>query len=173
MEYKPNEQKDCYPIYEFPDFLDEQEAKYLIDYINKTKVKQKIIVDKQISEIIENKIKQKPELLKYQEWNFDGCHEEITVSKHKAPFSIDIHLDSRKDSGERKNLTKFIIYLDEDPNNQDNGGTIFLDSDKKTVFILRREKYKAAMFDIRQWHKGQKLVSGYKYLLGVRLLYAK
>jgi hypothetical protein len=168
LKYTHSEENETYPIYEFPNFLNKQEIEFFIDYIEKAKSKQKIIVDEKIAKIIEDKIYQS----NFPDSDaFCGCAKEITVSKHKAPFHVGPHKDQRKDEGNKKNLKKLIIYLDEDNENPNSGGTVFLDKNNKTVATLNREKGKAGLFDIRQLHEGQDLTKGIKYLLGARLLY--
>ena len=75
--------------------------------------------------------------------------------------------------GEVKNLTKFLIYLNEDLENPNSGGTVFFNKKKTTAAVIKREKYKAALFDMRQLHTGGQLVKGIKYLFGARLMYVK
>lgn len=167
--YAHSAEQETYPLYESPNFLSDEEIKFFRDYIDRVNFRQKILADPTIAKMIEDKLRQSdlPDAA-----TFCGCAKEITVSKHHAPFSISAHKDDRKDDGKKRNLRKFLIYLDDDADNPESGGTVFLDKKLKPVATLRREKGKAGMFDIRQWHRGQKLVQGTKYLLGARLLYS-
>ena len=185
MDDKMNEESLCFPIYEFPNFINDEEADIIIDSINKFETRQKILKNKEISKMIEDKIfeyidKGKfPEFYyldhvkKKQRFKFVGCHTDITISKHNAPYKISKHKDEQKNMGINKNLTKLLIYLNDDPENPDSGGTIFHNKEKDTVTTIKREKNKACIFDIRQYHSGETLVSGTKYLLGLRLMYVK
>jgi hypothetical protein len=167
--YPHSEEQETYPIYELPGFLTDEEIKFFRDYIDQVNFRQKILADSKIAKVIEAKVRQHnfPDA-----GTFYGCSKEITVSKHVAPFHIATHKDNRKDEGRKKNLKKLFVYLDEDEETPDSGGTIFLDKNRKPVATIKRERGKACLFDIRQLHKGQKLVKGTKYLIGTRLLYS-
>ena len=169
LPYQHSAKQETYPIYEARNFLSEQEIKFFRDYIDRVNFRQKILADLKVAKMIEDKLRQ---IDLPDAETFCGCAKEITVSKHHAPFSISPHKDDRKDDGKKRNLRKFLVYLDEDEENPDSGGTIFLDKNCKPVATLQREKGKAGLFDIRQLHKGQKLTKGVKYLLGARLLYS-
>lgn len=168
LDYPHSEKLETYPIYELPNFLGQQEIQFFIDYIDKTRSKQGILIDTEMAKIIEDKLRQ----FDFPDADtFHGCAKEITISRHQAPFYISSHKDERKDEGKKKNLKKLIIYLDQDDENPNSGGTVFLDKDNKPVATIKRERGKAGIFDIRQLHKGQRLVAGIKYLIGARLLY--
>lgn len=166
--YPHSEGKETYPIHELPNFLTSQEIGFFVEHIDRIGLRQAIRDDIEIAALIEGKLRQFdfPSAA-----TFLGCAKEITVSRHVAPFHISPHKDDRKDDGSRLNLKKLIIYLDQDEENPDSGGTVFLDKHKKPVATVRREMGKAAIFDIRQLHKGQDLVRGVKHLIGARLLY--
>lgn len=166
--YPHSEEQQTYPIYELPNFLDQSEVKFFIDYIDKAKSRQGILIDTEIAKIIEDKLRQ----FEFPDADtFHGCAKEITISRHEAPFYISSHKDDRKDEGRKKNLKKLIIYLDQDDELPNSGGTVFLDKNNNPVATVKRERGKAGIFDIRQLHKGQRLVKGIKYLIGARLLY--
>lgn len=131
---------------------------------------------KQIKEIMPKKLD-----LDGREYRLIGLSDYVTVSRHKK--NIGIHKD--KDKRSLKNgyyeddlicLYKVAIYLNDlsDPNdlNDTSGGTVFYDKDKNKIFSAKPQTGRCVVFDMREWHSGDKIPNNRtKYMIGVRLLY--
>lgn len=166
-----------YPILEVKNFITPEEATELIQFINTLNFNQGITKSDPICQKIQKKISDLIDIGKFPSHylgkKFVKLGNDVTISKHTAPFAIDTHIDQKRDTDGLENLTKFLIYLNEDETGDfESGGTVFYNDDDSDPIVVKREQYKAALFDIRQRHKGNTLKSGIKYLIGFRLLYA-
>ena len=173
-----------YPAWEIDNLLSEEECENYIRYIDSfnDRTLQTIIKDGRVAWEIFDKIKEHADKIVEKgkcRYKLIGCSDFITLTKGKNP--IGIHKDETdkvRYKGEyRPDLTCFYkvgIYLNNLSTKEDPvaGGTKFYDSHKRYLTSVKPKVGKAFIFNMNEYHSGEKFEKGkIKYLIGIRLLY--
>ena len=96
----------------------------------------------------------------------DGMNEHIRLSMYDPDQFFGIHKDGinfDKNNKQRMSYATLNIFLND---NFEGGQTTFYEKDKKTVkFICKPKTGSGSFFYSQQFHEGNKIISGNKYLL--------
>jgi hypothetical protein len=170
------DESDIVPTQIFDDFMDAETCARWCAYIDKNTNGQRMLSNSVHTRELEPLVRSLlPETIEVdgERWRFAGLSSCITLSKHTAPFAIKPHRDGTKHEQRegKMNLLKLFIFL----NDGDGGNTEMLRSrdDHTVVETIARRRGRAAVFDIRRWHRGGENRAGVKYLLGMRPLFVR
>lgn len=96
----------------------------------------------------------------------DGMNSHIRLSMYDPKQFFGIHKDGinfDKDNKQRMSYATLNIFLNDD---FDGGATTFYEKDKKTVkFVCKPRTGSGGLFYSQQYHEGNKIIKGNKYLL--------
>ena len=94
--------------------------------------------------------------------NYVGCNPMFRIAKYQEGGQFEIHMDgvNKDENGNISTLTLNIFLND----NFDGGETDFF-HEKKLRYSVKPETGKAALFEHKQYHCGNKVCNGEKYLL--------
>ena len=156
------------------DLLSKDECKYLIDFAEKQGFKE---VDRGIANYfrvefdndwLANMLGQRliSRNCMTAVWNGSkvvGLNNHFRVSKYDPGMKFDIHKDGfNVDTKGNRSVMTLNIFINEE---FEGGETDFFHENKTFRFSAKPKTGRAALFDSQQYHCGNKVVSGYKYLL--------
>lgn len=155
-------------------FLSQEECQDLIQHAEKlgfeevdrsiAKYDRVILINQELSQKLFQRLQQKIDLPEY----FDGhkiicLNDHFRFSKYHPGNEFGIHKDGiNQDTRGNRSIMTLNIFL----NDQFTGGeTDFFWNDKSFRYSAKPEAGRAALFDSQQYHCGNKVQDGYKYLL--------
>ena len=125
--------------------------------------------DKNLADELYDKIK--PHLSKKIKKIANGMNSHIRLSMYKPGQFFGIHKDGinfDKNDNKRMSYATLNIFLNDD---FEGGNTTFYRKDKKTVkFVCKPKEGSGSFFYSQQFHEGNKILNGYKYLLRTDLM---
>ena len=97
-----------------------------------------------------------------------GLNDTFHMSKYECGQHFFIHKDTiKQDKQGRRSVMTLNIFLNKDFTG---GQTTFYDDNKQFRLSVEPDIGKAALFDSQQYHEGNEIKSGYKYLLRTDLM---